>query len=247
MSSSFKVLIDGNGLQASVHLGTHPNKKWLSAKGKRLNTFLSIIKDLECEISFTKVIGSENTDNILSEYSALIVTTRLPLLPEQTGDEIEIIHKFVKRGGGLLVMSNHPWSQRRNPIPDKKIAARFSIELTGPVFPVHGGRRGLTEIDDKDLRAHPITDGLCGPIVFNNCCRIKAGRGNVLATLPGEKFAANIFAIAIDIQEKGRVVVTTDSGFIGDEDTEDPGPGLIDHGNNRAFMRHVIEWLLKLR
>ena len=107
----------------------------------------------------------------------------------------------------------------------------------------------MTEIRDDDLRVHPITDGLSGPIVFNNGCRISTSAGDILATLPGEKLGPNVFAMAIDIQpkRKGRVVVTADSGFIGDDNTDFPGPGLIGKGGNRDFVQQVFDWLLKHR
>ena len=34
-----------------------------------------------------------------------------------------------------------------------------------------------------------------------------------------------------------------DSGFIGDEGTNVPGPGLFDHGDNARFVKNVVRWL----
>ena len=42
----------------------------------------------------------------------------------------------------------------------------------------------------------------------------------------------------------GRVVVVADSGFVGEDDTGQPGPGLIGRDDNRTFLSNIIEWLL---
>jgi hypothetical protein len=170
----------------------------------------------------------------------------MPKLSKQSKVELEEIQRFVHRGGSLLVMSNHPWPNKQNPIPDLHTASLFDVTLNGPVYAEQGE---LTKIRGNDLRMHPITDGLNGPIVFNNGCRISTNAGDILAALPGEKSTANVFAVAIDAPQKGkgRVVVTADSGFIGDDDTDFPGPGLIGRGNNRLFVRQMFEWLLNQR
>ena len=57
------------------------------------------------------------------------------------------------------------------------------------------------------------------------------------------------FAMALDaeansaLDRMGRVVVVADSGFIGTEGTTNPGPGLIEKGDNRRFVQNVIRWL----
>ena len=244
-----KILFDNSGLQVAVHLGQHPNPRAKAASGKRLVTFFSIIENLGCKIAFTERKVSPITGDMLIDCSVLVITTRMPRLPRRSKVELEEIQRFVQRGGSLLVMSNHPWPKMQNPIPDLYIASLFDVTLNGPIYPSHVRQGGLTEIRNGDLHMHPITDGLNGPIVFNDGCRISANAGDILATLPGEESAPNVFAVAIDTPQKGkgRVVVTADSGFIGDDDTNFPGPGLIGRGNNRRFVRQVFEWLLNRR
>jgi hypothetical protein len=41
----------------------------------------------------------------------------------------------------------------------------------------------------------------------------------------------------------GRVIVVGDSGFIGTAGTVMPGPGLIDEGDNLAFIQNALLWL----
>jgi hypothetical protein len=67
--------------------------------------------------------------------------------------------------------------------------------------------------------------------------------------LPAEKKEPNVFAVAVDEPQggNGRVVITADSGFIGDDTTDYPGPGLIHQGDNLLFIRQVFQWLLKQR
>jgi len=251
MNSPLKVLLDSNGLQAAVHQGIHPNPKSKNAANRRLITFLAIIDSLGCEPSFIEEKANEITDDLLINCSCLVITTRMPRLPRQTKSELNTIYRFVQRGGSLLVMSNHPFNRNRfkESIPDKSIALRFGVTLHESWYPDVGERKGFVEIWKDDLYPHPITNGLCGPIVFNNGCRISTRIGNVIAKLPSVSEDPDIFAVAIEKPEdsKARIVVTADSGFIGDEDTNFPAPGLINSGDNIGFIRQVFEWLLKFR
>ena len=58
-----------------------------------------------------------------------------------------------------------------------------------------------------------------------------------------------LFAHALDpetagtLSIEGRVVTVADSGFIGDDGTNVPGPGLIDHGDNAQFVKNAVRWL----
>jgi hypothetical protein len=243
------ILFDSNGLQAAVHLGRHPNPRSVAAQGKRLGVLLGILQDLGCGVRFTQENTTEITDDMLAGCSVLVVATRMPRLPAPSASELMTIHRFVAQGGGLLVMSNHPWPAMPNPIPDLHLASVFRVTLSGPVYPAHAGRSGLTNITAANLPTHPITSGLTGPVVFNNGCRLNATGGNVIATLPGEQLPPNAFAVETAAQEdnSGRIVVTADSGFIGNDDTDFPGPGLIEQGENKAFIRQIIEWLLRKR
>lgn len=244
-----KVLLDSNGLQAAVYLGLHSSQKAKDACGRRLTTLLSIIKNLGCDIAFTDVKTGVITNNSLIDCSVLVITTRRPGLPRPSESELETIRQFVQRGGGLLIMSNHPWPHMPNPIPDLYTASLFGVTLNGPIYKQHRFMRRLIRIQGDDLCQHSITDGLKGPIVFRNGCRINTSAGNIIAMLPGEKYEPNIFAVAVEEpqNEKGRVVVTADSGFIADDDTNFPGQGLIHKGCNMRFIRQVFEWLLKQR
>jgi hypothetical protein len=50
---------------------------------------------------------------------------------------------------------------------------------------------------------------------------------------------------ALSIQEKGKIVITADSGFIGDKGSTFPGWGLIEEGDNVLFIRNILSYLLE--
>ena len=88
----------------------------------------------------------------------------------------------------------------------------------------------------------------------NNCSRIvTGGRVHALVALSlemrdlrnGYTPSDRLFAHALDagLVGKGRLVTMADSGFIGNEDTVVPGPGLIGHGDNARFIKNVVRWL----
>ncbi|MEJ2181509.1 MAG: hypothetical protein P8Y28_14010, partial [Gammaproteobacteria bacterium] len=159
--------------------------------------------------------------------------------------ELEDIQKFVERGSSLLVMSNHPPFDER----DDRLARTFGFSFRSPTYPWHGGHYGVTTIRENSLGDHPITESLSDGIVFNNSCRITLeGAENtvILASLPDESAPENIFALAIDgLSEpgSGRIVAIADSGFIGGVDTDVPGPGQFEKGDNQVFLRSIISWL----
>ncbi len=92
----------------------------------------------------------------------------------------------------------------------------------------------------------------------NNCSSIVAeGLGYPLVSLSqdmmdlrnGNSPQNRLFAHALDpetagsLSIEGRVVTVADSGFIGDEGTNLPGPGLIGHGDNARFIKNAVRWL----
>jgi len=242
---NMNVLFDSAGLQTSVHRGTHPRIQL--PKGRRLKTLEIILRDIDCDVTFTPGADAIITPDILASYNVFAITTRMPRLSPPQKTELQAIEEYVKLGGSLLVMSNHPWPGMPSPIPDHNIAALFDIDLEGPVYPIHGGRQGFTEIRRNEMIDHPITRELSEPIIFNNGIRIRAKDSNqVIVRLPGEDPPLNGFTVAIDAvgNGDGRVVIVADSGFVADDDTTNPGPGLVNRGGNKQFVQNIFEWLL---
>ena len=251
-----KVLIDSWGLQAQVHL----------EDGRRLGVFISALEQIPgFSVGFST--DSPLACEELGDCDVLVITTRYPAEHAYTQPERAAVRDFVGGGGGLLLMSNHGDLPGSNPHDmtqyDAIMAGDFGIRLECTWFQNPGP--GELSIFDGDclLVRHPILAGgqkeeAVQTIVTNNCCGIvDAGRGHALVTLTpdmrdmrtGDFPAGRLFAHALDQERdagsagKGRVVTVADSGFIGNEDTAVPGPGLIGHSDNARFIKNVILWL----
>lgn len=248
-----RVLLDGLGLQAMVHL----------EEGTRLRTFVSALEALADAVDFT--IDGPLTRSALAGYDVLISTTRHPAdAHAYTDAELVAIRDFVKGGAGLLLMSNHGDLPGSNSVDwtrhDAVLARQFGVALERAWFEsaTPGALSSFT--GEALLREHPIIEGDAGhrvaSIVVNNCSSaVRAG--HALVALPasmrdlrgGRPAAARLFALALDESTsadavgEGRLVALTDSGFIGDDESDVPGPGLIGRGDNLRFVRNVVRWL----
>jgi hypothetical protein len=236
-----KVLLETAGMQASVHRGIYTH----TPAGRRLHSFVKFLETLGAKVEFTASETSLLSQDDFLGTALFVVTTRRPRLDARSETELELLDRFVRDGGGLLLMSNHPFPKKKNVLPDDLLAARFGVKFNAPIYPAPETAGGYTHISGEDILDHSITRGLSGPIVFNNCCRLSHSGGIALALLPGESKMPNVFAVANDDHGKGRVVVTADSGFIGEKDTIWPGPGLIAEGNNAEFIQRILRWLLR--
>jgi hypothetical protein len=251
-----RVLIDSQGLQAQVH----------QEDGKRLGVFISTLAQIaSCSADFST--GLPLTGKELNDCDVLVVTTRYPRENAFSQAERTAVRCFVCDGGGLLLMSNHGDLPGSNPHDmtqyDAILARQYGVDLECTWFqnPIIGK---LWSFSGSSLLAgHPILAGsqkekAVQTIVTNNCSSIVAGgRGHALVALPpkmrdlrnGRSPSNRLFAHALDAETdaslvgKGRVVTVADSGFIGNEDTVVPGPGLIGHGDNSRFIKNVIRWL----
>ncbi|MHA2169693.1 MAG: hypothetical protein ACXAB7_07345 [Candidatus Kariarchaeaceae archaeon] len=246
------VLIDRQSLQVMAHFDQTVDENGKTyenpdGKFKRLNRFLEVLRSVADNYTI-----SENsiTESALARCKLYIILTRfIPFSPT----EIDVIHKFVQKGGNLLLMSNHEPDHQF----DVKLAAKFGIKLWGDTY--WSGERGkystLTEIDLTD---HNIITGngenKVQSIVTNTTCKIEYDRGDVIAYLsdrmvrrrgegPETPSMKKIFALSI--QEKGKIVITADSGFIGDKGSTFPGWGLIEEGDNVLFIRNILSYLLE--
>jgi hypothetical protein len=237
-----KILLDSNSLQAWVHKQNYPKNP-----NGRISTFKDICKDCNLEpIDFSWTRG-DLINFLSSENHILAILTRRPQIPfDKDGIELKEIKEFVEKGGCLLLMSNHGdfderiWDCREQ---DNRLANKFDIRLEGPTFQyvIISNDNPITQ------EPHEITNGI-NSIVFNNSCRINISENlnaTILATLPGESGRQNVFATAIDRQNEssGRVVIVADSGFIGDDNSGWPGPGLIEEGDNKKFLENILNWL----
>ena len=164
-------------------------------------------------------------------------------------------------------MSNHGDLPGSNPHDltqfDAQVGKLFGVGLECSWYQNPAGVE-LSELSGKDfLASHPIIGGhgngeAVKTIAINNCSSIVAeGLGYPLVSLSqdmmdlrnGNSPENRLFAHALDpetagsLSIEGRVVTVADSGFIGDEGTNVPGPGLIGHGDNARFIKNVVRWL----
>ena len=246
--------MDSNGMQAQVHLAGIP----------RLSTFLEGLASIPgCSVDFSANRHLSSVD--LDSFDVLVVTTRYPMEFDYTLEEVQGIVDFVLAGGGLLLMSNHGDWPGHNPHDmtqfDARLAGTFGVHLESTWFetPPTGT---LTELSGPDLLGtHLIMAGGAGEepvrsVVTNNCSSVLDTVGDPIVKLArsmvdvrnGYDAEGRAFAIAVDDSplRKGRIVVMSDSGFIGTANTDIPGPGLIDKGDNQRFIRNVIRWLGKV-
>jgi hypothetical protein len=246
-----RVLIDRLGLQAQRHI----------KDGMRLSAFITDLVSASYPTAFS--CGQELSAGEMGEFDILVSTTRWqkPFSPA----EIQAIRTFVRSGGGLLFLSNHADCDR-NPNDtrqhDAELAKAFGVTIQKTFF-VHelGPQYGF--MSDAALNSeHPIirgsTDGdRVRLVVTRTCSSLLASAGHRLISLPKEMVDrrsdqhadGQLFAIALDARsglepkDKGRVVITADSGFIGTEGTTRPGPGLLGQGDNLQLVRNAIHWL----
>jgi len=253
-----RVLIDRKSLQAHAH----------KTRGKnRLGAFLKVVGAASgVKPEFSDGAEGELQPRRLSAYKLLVVLTRRPILPFDI-DELLAIEDFVRKGGSLLLMSNHAPLKHNDPDfikHDKELARIYGVILDGPAYKGKFAESGLhvevggkwwpcAHIEGRNLVTHSITEGLDEGVLFDDSCRMRLARGSraeVLATLPGVTEDAGIFAVALDNpcgNSSGRVVITANSGFIGNAGTIRPGPGLIGQKDNSKFIQQIVEWLCHKR
>ena len=250
-----KILMDGNGLQTRIHVQNE----------RRLQTFLAQLEDIPfCVVDFSPELPLAKS--LLNNYDVLVITTRHGEEYSYSIEEITAITDFVRQGGGLLLMSNHGDLPGHNindmTKQDAVLARQFGIEIENSWF-ANSKSGVLSEFSASDLLVtHPIICGGLGEepirsIVTNNCCSLVSADAVPIINLPSKMIDhrnglpahGRNFAMALDaeansaLNRMGRVVVVADSGFIGTEGTTNPGPGLIEKGDNRRFVQNVIRWL----
>lgn len=244
------LLIDSLSLQARVHL----------QDGRRLSFLLAGLG----ECSGVRAAFSPPAalcDEQLEACDAVMITTRKHVEADYTEAELDAIERFVRRGGGLLLMSNHGDIPGR-PYPDltasdARLAARFGIAIENSFFADAEWGRPVACCADARNPRHPVMTGHSPDhpvqtMVISNCASILPGAADALVTLPpslvdyrdARSPASRCLAVALDRDAcGGRIVVTADSGFIGSPGTVFPGAGLLGQGGNLRFVVNTLLWL----
>lgn len=184
----------------------------------------------------------------MDEVEIIVTGSRLKAF---TDDEIASLVRFAEERGGLLIMSNHGAAQGApNDFTryDRPLVDRFGIELECTGF---SGLKRSRAVPVSG--AHPTTKGV-RELSINNCSSLRCARAPSVVDIPsnwhdrlaGIQARGRAAAVAIDEGIDGRVFVLSDSGFMGNEGTRSPGPGLIDQADNRKFLTNVFSWLAKI-
>lgn len=225
---------------ALAHLGRMRNSK------PRLQSVCDLLVALGLEPAFpeNELPAPPDTD----EVEIIVTGSRLKAF---TDDEIATLVRFAEEGGGLLIMSNHgapegaPNDFTRY---DRPLVEKFDIELECTGFSEPNRSRAVHVSGE-----HPTTTGI-RELSINNCSSLRCARVPSVVDIPsnwhdrlsGTQARGRAAAIAIDEGIDGRVFVLSDSGFMGNEGTRSPGPGLIDQADNRKFLTNVFSWLAKI-
>lgn len=227
-----RIILDARSHQAIRHAGTEieaygvPAEKAGLWKGRRLSGFLTAIENLGHTVE-----TALPTAEVLGEASLLVVASRSQAQMFRP-EEVDAIARFVTGGGGLLLMANH----RLFVAPQQQIVTLLRLPLRYEDLSISGSPA-------VSLRAHAVTEGCTGIALRNGSLIIPAPSADVIATFAADERLA--FAVACDRTpvRQGRVVVTSDSGFIASaDDKERP---LFETGDNARFLRNAIQWLVR--
>ncbi|MCH8907174.1 MAG: hypothetical protein IH840_08805 [Candidatus Heimdallarchaeota archaeon] len=256
------ILLDGKTLQVEAHLKQHivrRDKTYTNPDPKnfRLRTFLKTL----AKIGKITILSEKITTTLLLNFDIYVVLTRIQAYEKS---EVGAIFDFVKHGGNLLLMSNHPPLHKY----DSFLANKFGVELENSRY--WSGERGVYSIlTDEDLAEHSIIvnnkEMTINSIVTNTTCSIISKNGlpviylsKLMVGLSGleeqkevqniEPEERKIFGLSIDRKSSdldidGKVVIIADSGFIGEKDSTFPGYGLIEEGDNLLFIKRLFLFL----
>lgn len=241
-----QVLIDGKGLQARQHL----------IDGQRLCTIITSLRKWH-DAGFTNGDTKLSPDR-LGRCHVLIVPTWPARQQQYSAREGETIQDFVRRGGGLLLMSNHEPFHKN----DAQLARLFDIEFQPTYFRNRLHNVPTVLAGEMLNAAHPIISGASEQqrvrtVVTNTCSSIRCANGSpvifvsremVHRTTEQQPQQDQLFAHALDLNVHadsngtGRVVTVADSGFIGSPWTEVPRAGLVTWGDNLQFVQNAVLW-----
>lgn len=256
-----RILFDSKSTQVQVQVET----------GKRLNTLFDAITGQGWTYSLsTDPLTSEELEEydvlaILTRRRATQKGFTNPFPPDTsfayTPEEVAAIQELVSGGGGLLLISNHgpfPTAPNDNQTEnDKVLANAFGVSLFPAAFMAPNSKE--MKISGSSLSTDPaitstILNGVSS-IVTHNSCAIAAQPGTtatVIASIPLD--AKNIsptfkdgpqgFCYALTLAYgSGNVIIAGNSGISGDPGSPFPAPGLIDAGDNKAFLLNALSYV----
>jgi hypothetical protein len=212
------------GTEATYYGNAPRAGRW---KGKRLT---GLIGDLSSSGHTLDIVNLE-TDPWTDESALLIVAGRCDAV-SFTSTELKHVAGFYQRGGGLLLMANHP---QVFVAPQNQVCHSLVLPL---VFQkLEGSRSGYS------LRPHYISQG-CQSIAIRRFCRLSIqddARSTILAQHTDPQLGA--LAVALEaIEDCGRAVAVGSAGHIASLD--DSYQDLYAEASNASWTLRTIEWLL---
>lgn len=247
------VLFDGNALQSQAHIRRIGDQ----APGVRLKSLKQALQEkLSYDVDFSAV-GKNLEGSDLDRKDLLVIPTRVPDHPKiRRSDlfyhnpfsetETRRIQEFVQNGNGLVLFTNHGPLTRSAvdfTAEDKKLATIFGIQiLSDAVF--KGAGEGV--FTNQEYHSHPITSGgsqnhSVERIVVNNCANLRRTKKGVMPVVDMSGDKTGNFCLAAE-KDQGRAVFVADSGFLGSEESDQPGPGMFHRADNEQFILNTFRW-----
>jgi hypothetical protein len=235
------LLFDGNALQSQAN----NSNIGLQQSGERLSGVIEALdEELSYGVEFTSE-GDEISEEDLEPADVLVIPTRPPAGAgpyEQpfSYSEIQRIVDFVEDGHGLVVLTNH----ENFTAEDTRLTEEFGIEILD--HSIHFDADNPVEMGPDHLYDHPIIEG--GPdgrtvssLKVDNCSKLLREEDEVQEVVDLGDMADAYFCLATEA-DAGRVVAVADSGILGTEKSQIPGPGMFSEADNRAFILNAFQW-----
>ncbi len=150
--------------------------------------------------------------------------------------EIEVLQKYVKNGGGLLLLSLSG-GDRGLMNNMSKVSGEFGVTFENTAVKDERNNAGLPTMPIiTDLVAHPTTDDVTDLLVPSACSLKVSGKATVLATTSDTAEPGRAAVIAVADVGKGRMMC------IGSYEVFRRGGGL-KHRGNSTFAINAFRWL----
>jgi len=226
--------------------------------GKRLNTLLGAIQTIGQQTAAWNVYYTNPpiTPKQLTGINVYVSLThyKCSIFAYQQG-ELSAIQSFVETGGNVLLMTNHggmPTDKKDDwTVNDKALAALFGVTLEDYF---------VTTTDDvmtMPVGYSPLSNNVSYMCAHDSCLIVPPSNGATVATIAEFPSGATAFdpntgtttapstpyfavLVPYNQQGAGSLLLIGNSGWVGDEGSPWPAPGLIAHKNNLQFVLNCI-------
>lgn len=247
--------------------------------GQRLNTILGAMKSIglstgvEWNVFFTKTRVTKRQLEKMDVYVSLTRFINIPNPPKKgigfsySDSELSALEEFVRRGGGILLMSDHGQLPPSPTFPeglpnftanDVALAQRFGVTLMN-IFVSNSDNFMVMEMN-PDLPANSayLAYQVNGLAAHDSCIMLPPNDFTPLVMFPAGVTAFDsaindfiplpspYFAILVPFGA-GNVIIVGNSGMVGDWGSPAPAAGLVPLENNLMFFLNCVGYLGGLR